>query len=69
MLKCTIGIRMYTDHELRGSDEVEHNITEHLADDTNYPTHSLGKRIGFRLRHIVPITKELDNPTQHVMDA
>lgn len=45
-LKYTIGIRLSLDDELRGSDEVEHNIRE--VPKPLERNHSLGKKVEYR---------------------
>ena len=47
-LKYTLGIRLSLEEELRGSDEVEHNIKE-VAKPLQR-NHSLGKRVEHRGR-------------------
>jgi Ammonia permease len=42
-MKFTLGIRVSSEQELRGSDEVEHNIIEYVK--TIETKHVLGKRV------------------------
>ena len=44
-MKFTIGIRMDLDEEIRGSDEVEHNIHEFDPKSGVRRTHSLGRKV------------------------
>lgn len=44
-LKYTIGIRMSLDHELKGSDAVEHNI--HEVPKPQERNHALGKTVEY----------------------
>lgn len=60
VLKLTIGIRMNLDDELRGSDEVEHNIREGAT--VIERRHALGKHVerdrNEELIHIQPLKSE-----------
>ena len=55
-LKYTVGIRMSLDHELRGSDEVEHNI--HEVPKPSEKNHTLGKTVEYPGRES-PINVEM----------
>lgn len=54
VLKATLGIRLTEDEEMRGSDEVEHNVIEHYIPGRHEQKHPLGKHIE---RPIIPLNE------------
>ncbi|XP_066927041.1 putative ammonium transporter 3 [Clytia hemisphaerica] len=49
ILKYTIGIRMSLDHEIKGSDEVDHNIKDALPPTERKRKHTLGRYVEKKL--------------------
>ena len=55
-MKYTVGIRLSLEHELRGSDEIEHNI--HEVAKPLERNHTLGKKVEYPERES-PINVEM----------